>query len=261
MKTVLSFATILAVAHALPSPNPITCGPDSNCELLNVNGTKSFRFKPGFEPGSTNHQKRFSSLHARQDAGDINLKVVMGENKMQWGCDVDILDAVTGTFDEKCGPEAGCDQSEPREFDVKKWEDDMTQPSDAKLKITMVGKYANSDVREFLRGALMTTINAPDSIEVDNEVWRTMPSASGQHWGLPSESDDCAIKRFPNYVSLNRFQGIDLIDYVEIHVELEEPKQNCLAVSILDGISGAINPLAGKFFSVAKVVCEAGMAL
>ncbi|KAI1177754.1 hypothetical protein F4777DRAFT_540219 [Nemania sp. FL0916] len=232
MKAILYFATISTVAHALPSPCPISCGPDSNCELVNVNGTRSFRFKPGFEPGSANHQKRFSSLDARQDAGDIDLKIVMGEYKMQWGCDVDILDAVAGSFDEKCGQEAGCDQSESKEFDVNKWEDDTTKPSGAKLKITMVGKYANSDVRGFLREALMTTINAPDSIEVDNEMWETMPPASAQHWGLSSESGDCAIKRFPKQVSLNRFEGIDLIDYVEIQAELEEPKRKLTATPL-----------------------------
>ncbi|KAI0202297.1 hypothetical protein F4808DRAFT_71822 [Astrocystis sublimbata] len=257
MKAVSYFASVLAVAYALPSSSPAKCGPDSNCELVNINGTMSYRFKPDFAPGSSNHRRLFYSHAARQDDNDANLKVYMGKNKMQWGCDVDVLSAVTDSIDENCG-ESGCDEVAKMEFDVKKWEGDTSKPSDAKLKITTVGKFFDSDTRDFLREALRTTIS-DDSVEVEDAHWQTIPPPSGQHWGLPGESDDCAIKRFPNYVAINRFDGKNIKDYMEIHVELEKPEENCLATEILETILGAINPLAGDFFSVAQVLCDAEM--
>ncbi|KAI0512982.1 hypothetical protein F5B22DRAFT_612888 [Xylaria bambusicola] len=258
MKTTLCLSAIMAAAYALPSPSPAKCGADSNCELVNINSTMSYRFKSGFEPGSANHQKQFHPLPARQD-NDIELRVIMGKTMMQWGCDVDVGSAITGTIDDKCQPNAGCDPTQALEFDVKKWEGESEEPSDAKLKITADGKYYDQDIRDFLKSVLQMTVT-DDSVQVDEQEWVYTPPASGQHWGLPGDHGDCAIKEFPTYVAVVRFEDENMKDYMEIRAELVEPKENCLAASILGGIAGAINPLAGKFFSVAKVVCEAAMA-
>lgn len=221
MRTELCFSMLVAAACALPSPAPVLCGPNSNCELVNSNGIKAYKFKSGMEPGSADHKKRFAhSLSARQESS-AELRVIMGEMRMQWGCDTDVGSEVSKALDEICGSTAGCDEGQKHSFGVKKWEGNDDKPTDADLNMKLSGKYYDQEVRDVLAKALLATIN-DQSVETDQQEWHVARSASANNWGGGDEYGDCAIKMFPNYVAVNRFEDGNLRDYMELEAELVE---------------------------------------
>ncbi|KAH6657104.1 hypothetical protein BKA67DRAFT_532333 [Truncatella angustata] len=259
MRTQLFFATLVAVASAIPAPNPEICGPNSNCELVASNGTKAYRFKSGHEPGSHDYQKRFyeipgpRGLARRADA--VETKVVMGETRMQWGCDTDVQAKLRDSINAACKKEGGCDEGTPKSFDISKWEGTTKEPSDAKLNIRLEGKYSNEDARNALQEALEATVTG-DSVTTNDQKWIVRASASANHWGMSDRGGDCSEKQFPNYVAINRFESGNLKESMEFRAELVEGEKNCLGVTIMGAIAGAINPIAGKFFGAVKVLCE-----
>ncbi|KAK9774073.1 hypothetical protein AB5N19_06935 [Seiridium cardinale] len=259
MRVQLYISGLVAAASAIPAPNTEICGPGSNCELVNVDGVKRYRFKSGLEPGSHDYQKRFfetpvaGSLGRRED--NVETKVVMGETMMQWGCDTDVESKIKDAVDSACKSEGGCDEGSPKKFDIKKWEGKSEEPSDADLNIRMDGKYSNQKARDALQEAMQATATG-DSVTADDQEWKIVASGAGSHAGVTDRGGKCSEKQFPNYVAINRFEDGNLKDSMEFRAELVEGEKNCLGVDILGAIAGAINPIAGKFFGAVKVLCE-----
>ncbi|KAI1861169.1 hypothetical protein JX265_009788 [Neoarthrinium moseri] len=241
----------------MPAPTSEICGSGSNCELLTVNGTKAYRFKRGFEPGSHDYQKRFYEMPgvqgvARRD-DKVETKVVMGETMMQWGCETDVQAKIKDAINSACRKEGGCDEGSPKSFDIRKWEGTSKEPSDAKLNIRLDGKYSNEKAKNALQEALQATAKG-DSVTTNDQKWIVRATPSGSHWGMTDRGGKCAEKQFPNYVAINRFENGNLRESMEFRAELVEGKKNCLGVTIMGAIAGAINPIAGKFFGAVKVL-------
>ncbi|KAI1813114.1 hypothetical protein GGS20DRAFT_497651 [Poronia punctata] len=257
MKTQLYYLSLLlfATAQALPSGTSMKCGPNSNCEMVNINGTRTYRFKSGMEPGSLDHTRRFQRRQDDEEQSGAELRVIMGEMRMQWGCDTDVGQAMADAISESCRATAGCDSGKTKGIEVAKWEGTRSEPSGATLNIKVEGKYYDEEVRDVFAEAMRATAH-DESVETEESKWLDEASPSASQWGLSDRGGDCAIKNFPNYVAINRFEDENLKDYMEIHAELVEGESNCLGATILGAIAGAINPLAGKVFGFAKVLCE-----
>ncbi|KAK6063079.1 ankyrin repeat protein [Seiridium cupressi] len=216
MRVQLYISGLVAAASAIPAPNTEICGPGSNCELVNVDGVKRYRFKSGLEPGSHDYQKRFyetpvaASLGRRED--NVETKVVMGETMMQWGCDTDVESKIKDAIDSACKSERGCDEGSPKKFDIKKWASKSEEPSDADLNIRMDGKYSNQKARDALQEAMQATATG-DSVTADDKQWKTVASGAGAK---------CSEEQFPNYVAINRFEDGNLKDSMEFRAELVE---------------------------------------
>lgn len=259
MKSEISTLSLfLAAASAFPAavPAPETlCGPDSNCEIVTINGTKSIHFKAGMEPGSADHFRRFY-MHPRprDEKSKAELKVIMGETKMQWGCGTDVKGSLKDAINENCRAEAGCDSGKKKNIKVDKWEGKSDEPTEAELNIRVDAKYYDQEMRDMLQKAMEAT--GDKGVEGKEEEWWVQRSASANHWGMSDQKGKCKVNNFPNYVAINRFEDKNLKDYMEIHAELVEGEKNCLGATVIGAIAGAINPMAGRLFGFAKVLCE-----
>lgn len=258
--------------------------------MVDTNGTKAYRFKRGFEPGSPAYEGRpaamapspSASLVGRGAKQGVHTTVVMGKTQMQWGCDTDVKDKIRAAAKALCPESGGCDRGSSQGWDVAKWEGDDAAPSGARLNLRLEGKYATRDSHDALLEALLATATG-DSAPTEKRKWLDRATESGSHWGLTSRGGECAVSTFPNYVAVNRFDGEDLMHSIEFHAELVEGESksahlltqiplffsfhsffraliiltaNCLAPKILGAIAGAINPIAGKFFGGVSAICE-----
>ncbi|KAI1264518.1 hypothetical protein F5Y18DRAFT_428147 [Xylariaceae sp. FL1019] len=256
MKITLSISLLLAAASAMPSPNTRTyCGPSSNCEIVNNNGTVSYRFKDGMEPGSADYKSRFSSHSKRQDGGP-ELKVVVGETKIQWGCGVDVKGTIRDAIAEHCTGNGGaCDSGTPSTLDTTTWTSEYSEPEDGTLSITVMGSYLDQDTLDLLSNATQAVPGTDGAVEVNEMQWAQAPTGSGGQWGQQGTSGSCTEMIFPNYVSVNRFDDGNLRDMIEIDATLTDDDDDCLGEDILAAIVGALNPWAGALFSTASAVC------
>jgi hypothetical protein len=151
----------------------------------------------------------------------VETKVVMGETRMQWGCDTDVLATLRDAINAACKKEGGCDEGTPKSFDIHKWEGTSSEPSDAKLNIRLDGKYADQSARDAQQEALQATVT-DDSVTTDQQKWVIHASGSAIHWGMTDRGGDCAEKQFPNYVAINRFDNNNLRETMEFRAELVE---------------------------------------
>ncbi|KAF7125235.1 hypothetical protein CNMCM5793_001413 [Aspergillus hiratsukae] len=113
---------------ALAALAPDLCGPDSNCEIVNIKGNKAYRFKKDMGPGSEDYISRFGNeteqtqkLTAR--SADIITSVNMGKTDMGWGCDDIIIEDILQELHWLCldGPENGmgaCDEGSQHSMKV-----------------------------------------------------------------------------------------------------------------------------------------------
>lgn len=231
MRFIQYLPVLFTAASALPalSTGPAVCGPTSNCEVVETNGTKAYRFKRGFEPGTPAYKKRLAmapsqgpSLFGREDQPrGINTKVVMGKTQMQWGCDTNVKDKIRDAAKELCSESGGCDNGSDKGWDVDKWEGDDAAPSGAHLNIKLEGKYASKDAHDALLEALLATAT-DEAAKTEKKKWVDEATASGSHWGLTTRGGECSVTTFPNYVAINRFDGEHMLHTIEFHAELVE---------------------------------------
>ncbi|KAH9900479.1 hypothetical protein F4778DRAFT_791753 [Xylariomycetidae sp. FL2044] len=267
MRAQICLSALVAMASAMPAANEELCGPTSNCELATRNGTGGlhYRSKGGLEPGSQYYQRRFHEapkvswlgrlLRRDDDDKTITTKVLMGKTMIQWGCETDVKKKIGEAVEKQCSPSGGtCDEGTPQEYKVKKWRGDDDEPSDAKLKITLEGKFSEEKYLDNLSRALQAT--ADKGVKSEDKKWAEPFTAAAMRYGTNIKKGQCKVNKFPNYVAINRYEGRNIVESLEFHAEIETGEKSCLGPSILSDVAGAVNPIAGAFFGVVTAVCE-----
>ncbi|KAK8061983.1 hypothetical protein PG994_008349 [Apiospora phragmitis] len=151
MQLILYLAALFTAVSALPAfnANADVCGPTSNCEVVDTDGTEAYRFKPGFEPGSPAYENRLVLAPSRPSGGaslfnareaKTHTTVVMGKTQMH------------------------------KSWDVDKWEGDQKAPSGAQLRLKLEGKYATKNSHDALLEALLATAT-DESAQTEKKTW------------------------------------------------------------------------------------------
>lgn len=230
------------------------CGPNSNCELVNINGVESYQFRPGYEPGTDDYRARFPTLTKRQSpgTGDLWTKVTIGRTRIQYGCDANVWEEIRGALDENCVN--ACDAGTPKQVQRQQWENSQKKPTDATLSIKTSGSFLNEVKRATLADALLRTIR-PDTVTQTPSTWRERHTPSANNRGMIDTEGQCIITTFPNFVSVERFRGDDLQDRLQIDAEFVEVKKECLAAGILKNIAEGIHGAASAAMGAIQTHC------
>ncbi|KAL6849290.1 hypothetical protein ACO1O0_008826 [Amphichorda felina] len=257
---------LASIGAAMAASNDI-CGPDSNCEFVDVSGRKTIRFRENMGPGSDDYVTRFGNkeeqmrrLRARK-GDDIKTKVTIGENEIPWGCRSDIVveDWIREGLDELC-KDNGCDEGSDKKFDSEYVVVESLDEAD--LIITAEGIYPDGFKDNF--------IDAMAAIPPSGAV--TWKEKDYVIWGAVASPTTCDSPRFANYVQVSKFEGdTNLVGHMEFKAELsikDESGQTqynthidlflaiCEMINkILGSVAGAVSGIGGGFFGLVEVMC------
>ncbi|KAL4936490.1 hypothetical protein BDV06DRAFT_204903 [Aspergillus oleicola] len=212
----LFFSSTALVAAALAHQD-LCADPDSNCEVVTINGNKAIRFKADMGPGSEDYTARFGNNQTAQTlearAEDIVTSVNMGKTDMGWGCDDIIIEDILQELHWLCldGPENGqgaCDEGSAHHMDVG-WVSNSEYIL-AELTITAEGTYPSWAKHAFING--LRAIPPAGAVHTE-EIFYT------DHDWLDPSSELCAMRRFPNWVQIAKNEGNSLVGYMEFSAE------------------------------------------
>lgn len=249
--TVLAAATAIM---ALPTgAGPDVCGPNSNCEIKEVDGEIAYVFKEGMGPGSSDYQKRFVALPEGSLArrAEIKTTLYISKQKMEWGCRASVYNAVANTIENKCHGDVGtCETWSKSTFPVQ-WVKKSGHgiPVERELGINVDGVYPDTAARDNLKQAILATINY-DTTEERNIRWESA-SKSQNLGGL------CPMKLFANSVAVTRFENGNMKDNMKFEAKMGDNEDFCLVKDVVDSVVGSVNGIAGGFFGAVSAISGA----
>ncbi|KAL4969312.1 uncharacterized protein BDV14DRAFT_196139 [Aspergillus stella-maris] len=255
--TLSLFSTIALITAALGNRD-LCSDPNSNCDVVTINGNKAIRFKPDMGPGSEDYTLRFGNSSTQQQstlesrANEIITSVNMGKTDMGWGCDDIIIEDILQELHWLCldGPEGGqgaCDEGSAHKMDVG-WVTNSEYVL-AELTIRAEGTYPS-----WAKHAFIDALRAipPSGAVHTQDIWYT------DHDWLEPSSEVCAMRRYPNWVQISKNEGNGLVGYMEVFAEAVPVTNTETCETILKvagAIAGAVSGVLGGFFGIAEVAC------